>query len=281
MKSRNAKQRKGARSDRRRGVANDKIIERRLGRDRRVRVVYVGCEGRRTEPDYLDHLTEDYGRQGDERRFHIHPVVDRNGLLPTEAVDRVHEKMRDHGGDCEGWVLFDRDGMDRDPDIHRALGKAAAHKIEVGFSHPSFDLWLLLHFQPFSGAQRGSSVAIVERLRNAKEATGFHDYDKRNNKSIDDARWAALRGNLDDAVKNARKLVDHCEHQGCRADKATTVPDSGEAAEVPPEQWSARSGHKEHCPVLGRDPSTDVWRLLVALGIVATGRGHAQAATTL
>jgi hypothetical protein len=196
--------------------------------------------------------------------FRIQPVAKKNGMLPTKTVEAV----RRYADTDEAWVVFDRDGDDRDEDIRRALEEAAASKIEVGFSHPSFDLWLLLHFQPFSGAQSGSSKIVIEKLRSAPGADAFKNYDKRNDKSVKGLRRDALRGREKAAATNAKALVATCEHGDCKAGRAQVKPVERDAAAAPPPQWSARSGHAAHCLALGRDPSTDVWRLLAALGIV-------------
>jgi hypothetical protein len=100
--------------------------------------------------------------------------------------------------------------------IQRGSAKAAASKIEVGFSHPSFDLWLLLHFQPFSGAQSGSSKIVIEKLRSAPGADAFKNYDKRNDKSVKGLRRDALRGREKAAATNAKALVATCEHGDSR-----------------------------------------------------------------
>ncbi|WP_239340659.1 RloB family protein [Frankia sp. CiP3] len=238
-------------------------LDRRPGAgSRAVRVLYVACEGESTEPDYLDYLTEEFGDgDGDRPPFRIQPVWRRNGMLPTETVAAV----RLYAGTDEAWVLFDRDGPDRDADIRRALKDAATFKIEVGFSHPSFDLWLLLHFQSFSGAQRGGSKIVVEKLRGAE---AFEDYDNRNNKSVKGVRRDALRGREKTAAANARALVDVCAHGACNAEQAKSKPVDRSAADESSVGWSARSGYSPHCSVLRRDPSTDVWRLLAALGLV-------------
>lgn len=225
----------------------------------------MACEGERTEVDYLNHLTAEFGDgDGNRPRFRIQPISKKNGLLPTEAVEAV----RHYADTDEAWVLFDRDGADRDEDIRQALKAAAVSRVEVGFSHPSFDLWLLLHFQPFTGAQNGSSRIVVEKLRNAPGAEAFKDYDRRNDKSVQGSRRDALRGRESKAAANARALVGACEHGDCTARSADAGPVEGDARAQPSPRWSARSGHSEHCAALNRDPSTDVWRLLAALGIV-------------
>jgi hypothetical protein len=56
----------------------------------------------------------------------------------------------------------------RSPPIreHNAEAPANGRKdVQIGFSHPSFDLWLLLHFQQLSNPQDGSSAQVHEKLR--------------------------------------------------------------------------------------------------------------------
>jgi hypothetical protein len=136
-------------------------------------VLYVACEGESTEPDYLQYLNEEFGDGDGANRqpFRIQPVYRKNNMSPLQAVEAV----RDHAAEDEAWALFDRD---EHHDIPQAMRTAAEHKIELGFSHPSFDLWLLLHFQPFSGTQSGSSRIVAEKLRKAKGAESFKNFGK-------------------------------------------------------------------------------------------------------
>lgn len=245
---------------------------------RAERVLYVGCEGESTEPDYLNLLNSAFGGgSGHEgQRFRIQPVYAKNGMTPAQAVASV----RDTAKEDEAWALFDRDDHH---DIPQALREAAEDSTEICFSHPSFDLWLLLHFQAFGGSQSGSSKLVVEKLRQAHPA--FKGFDKRNDKSIKDDRRAALSDpqKVKDAVSNAKSLVKRCEHGSCRADNAKTHPYDRDKPAKSTTAWSARSGHAPECEVLRRDPSTDVWRLVVSLGIVpdstrsASRRGYGYA----
>ncbi|MFI1071899.1 RloB family protein [Streptomyces puniciscabiei] len=234
---------------------------------KRQRVLYVACEGESTEPDYLAYLNRRFGdgeRTG--QPFIIHAVWKKNGYKPEEAVDAVKAKAAED----EAWALFDRDEHTRIP---QALAEAAATGVEVCFSHPSFDLWLLLHFQAFGGRQSGSSNGVKEKLRKADPA--FKNFDRRNDKSVKGPRAKALEQKAAQAIAHAQALVSGCEHGACKAAQAKRVGprpqcDGGTAtppAPKSPEQWAARSGHAQDCPMLQRDPSTDVWRLLTSLGI--------------
>lgn len=266
--SRRGRKEQGLGRRKRRGHLEDErpLSPRSSIRSREVRVLYVACEGESTEPDYLQYLNDQFGDGDDQGRqpFRIQPVYRRNGLTPSGVV----EAARKAAGEDEAWALFDRDEWN---DIPQAVKEAAAAGIELAISHPSFDLWLLLHFQPFGGAQNGSSKLVIEKLRQAKGTDAFKDYDKRDDKSIKGARRDALTGREAKAVTNARSLVACCPHGLCGPSSAKTAPIDRGAEPESPMEWAARSGHAQNCPILQRDPSTDIWRLLVALGIYTNG----------
>ncbi|MEU4348570.1 RloB family protein [Streptomyces sp. NPDC023838] len=228
------------------------------------RVLYVGCEGEVTEPHYLDYLNKQFGEgDGIRRPFRIQAVSAANGLIPSHVVAAVRAAAKEY----EAWALFDRDDHH---EIPQALKEAAESNIEVCFSHPSFELWLLLHFQPFSGARSGKNDDVLKKLRAAHK--DFKNFDVRNDKSIQGNRRAALNGKEAEAAKRAKSLVKQCEHGLCNArpDNVGITPVERDAAPESTMKWAARSGHAATCEVLDRDPSTDVWRLLESLGIVTS-----------
>jgi hypothetical protein len=227
-------------------------------------VVYVACEGERTEVDYLYYLNEQFGRGAAERPpFRLIPLARKNGLSPLATVEYV---LAEAGEDDEKWALFDRDGRDRDQEIPKAVRLAAKKRVEVGFSHPAFDLWLLLHFQAFTGREDGRSDAVIRQLR---RVPAFEKYDSHNDKSVRGPRREALRdkNRERDAVRHAKKLVDQCEGGQCSWKEAATEPGGEEFPVQTPQKWMSRSGHSVNCEPLKRDPSTDMWRLLVSLGL--------------
>jgi len=226
-------------------------IKPRVRRPREI--IYVVAEGEVTEYDYCTALSnafaERLGFRIDTPAFHIR----RNGLTPIEVADHaltVAVSMQDglSGSTSspsspikEIWALFDRD---QHPRIPEAIAKLAGRdRIRVAFSHPSFDLWLLLHFTAVSDAQGGSSEQVHARLRNYPTFAGFGSRDKR----ITATRATELMKpeQIATALRNAQALVKHCPTGCC----------------------SALAGHAAHCNPLGRDPSTDVWRLIECLGV--------------
>ena len=216
-------------------------------------VIYVIAEGEVTEYDYCTALSNAFSERLGFRIERPAPQMRKNGLTPIKVADRALAVAAEIGTDRRGsasssaspikeiWALFDRD---QHPKIPEAFAKLAGHeRIRVAFSHPSFDLWLLLHFTAVSDTQGGSSEQVHSRLRTHPGFAGFGSREKR----ITEARAAELMrpDRITAAVRNAKALVKDCPAGCC------SVPD----------------GHAVHCDPLKRDPSTDVWRLIESLGI--------------
>lgn len=204
---------------------------------RPTRIVYVVCEGEVTEYEYFTMVNNDFGDR-DFRLDFPSRRERRRGLKPREVVERAIHAAAEEQADVV-WALFDRD---------QHVGISAAFQdvrdrptIRIGFSNPSFDLWLLLHFQPYTPRTHGSSREVHAKLRSCRGFDGFGGSDKH----ITDERAGVLAGRLPTAVRHARQQVDDCPTKGC----------------------SAAAGHQPACDPLDRDPSTDVYLLIESLGI--------------
>ncbi|TFE58483.1 RloB domain-containing protein [Streptomyces sp. ICN441] len=240
--------------------------------DRSRRVIYVAAEGAKTERDYIALLNDTYGeRDGSRFRLHFcHPGHD-NGLRPEQVVDQV---LAVAGPGDEKWAFFDRDAGDaREGEIPRAMHRAHRNGVQVALSHPSFELWLLLHFQQFTSQENGFSREVLKRLRGHKDAKGYEGYDQQSGdrgKGLGGQRGRALLDRERTAVRNARKLVSLCPYGECSARHADLTPIPAPRTE-PYEDWTRRTGHAPGCDPLKRDPSSDVWRLLASVGIGTEG----------
>lgn len=220
-----------------------------------ARVIHVVAEGQVTEPDYCTALNKYFKNQ---HEFQINtPYSGTKGLHPLEVAESAISAAIE--GDREGdgpphevWALFDRD---QHPDVHKAFSRLREHnaaaaqndhrEVGIAFSHPSFDLWLLLHFQALTTPQDGSSGQVHEKLRGYPAFERFAAKTS-GSKSITAARAAELMQRTETAVRNARALIKQCPGNGC-------TPGAGHAAD---------------CDPLRRDPSTDVWHLIQSLRIV-------------
>jgi hypothetical protein len=194
------------------------------------RIFYVASEGEATETDYLGSLDATYGQ---DLKFVIRMPsrsTRRDGLSPSQVVDEATHAAGDSDF-YQSWGLFDHD---RRPDIDQAYASAIKKGVRVALSHPSFELWLLLHFQDFAAAAQGGDNAIImEKLRTAHPA--FADYGKLD-KRITTRRFVALSeaDRIEQAVARAKRLSRNF---------TTETPGN-------------------------RDPSTDVYLLIEELGIV-------------
>lgn len=194
-------------------------------------VIYVVAEGRRTELDYLDWLNKIYGSRS---RFMIKtllPSEQQNGLKPARVLEHAC-RLAAEPDIKQVWGLFDHDGR---KEIDQVCLSAKPERVHLALSHPSFELWLLLHLREFTPGDRqdGKSDPIIKKLRFAHPA--FADYAKRT-KRIGKSHFDALMEDdgICNAVRRARRLARYFDHET-------------------PSQ---------------RDPSTEVYRLIEALGIV-------------
>jgi hypothetical protein len=198
-------------------------------------------EGEVTERDYLEFINAELGDVG---RFFIHTITKRHGMKPLGVVERAVAMLGELvdqdvvEGRAQVWALFDRD---QHTCIAQAFATAAVAAVQVGFSHPSFDLWLLLHFQNMTSAEDGRSETVHRKLRAADHA--YARFGRNGDKTLAGARARALLGREGTAMLHARLLVDGCPSGLC----------------------SATGGHGADCWPLDRDPSTDVYRLLDSL----------------
>lgn len=218
---------------------------RTLGVNRAQRTLHVVCEGE-TEGDYLNLLEAYFGK---EMRFHVNPYTRPEGFKPTGAVERAIEVRKSlYRDDRENvWVMFDRD---EHFDVEKAVVLARKNKIKVAFSHPSFDLWLWVHFAPGRPTGQGAVVPSSypsSRGRRIRELRS--EGDKR---LLSLVRQGALSANLSQAIKLARRLDAGCESGLCDPDRRAA--DGG------------REPHDDRCAILKRDPSTGVYVLLESLG---------------
>ncbi|MDQ2883199.1 MAG: RloB family protein [Actinomycetota bacterium] len=209
------------------GRAGSRSLEHRTGNA----IFYVVTEGGRTELDYLDWLNKIYGPRC---KFHIRTLLPRtqqNGLKPSDVLEHACH-LAAQPDIKQIWGLFDHDER---PDIDQVCLRAKPGRVHLALSHPSFEMWLLLHLREFTPGHRqdGKSGPIIDKLRSAHPS--FADYGKRR-KRIDKSHFDALMegDGIRKAVHRARCLSRHF------------------ARETPSQ----------------RDPSTEVYRLIEALGIV-------------
>jgi len=173
-------------------------IERRpSGREPYDRVLIV-CEGKRTEPFYIQGLR-------DHDRLHTANVkilgcgADPGTLVSEAKRLRDEEQSRNERYD-RVYCVFDRDEHQTfDP----ACEKAKANGIEVIRSWPRFEFWLRLHFgfsrKPYTGSHgKSASEHCVNDVRKflpryeKASRTIFHELEPKLEYAMDNARKALI-----------------------------------------------------------------------------------------
>jgi hypothetical protein len=122
-------------------------FERPLG-ERRYRVMFVvAVEGSKTEPEYFAWLNRA------NALVRVHCIPSKTHSSPLQVLKRMREHLRREGlaARDRAWLVVDRDQW-----TEEQLGALQGWSLEApqhGFalSNPSFEVWLLLHFEDAAG----------------------------------------------------------------------------------------------------------------------------------
>lgn len=116
--------------------------------------ILVVCEGKITEPHYFKTFSE----------ICANPLVAVKAFggcgVPVSVVAQAVQELellrrnaRRSGNSFEAvfevWAVFDRDEHPH-PQVPEAIQTAKAHGIKVAYSNPCFEVWGLMHFEPYS-----------------------------------------------------------------------------------------------------------------------------------
>lgn len=141
--------------------------------------VLIVCEGEKTEPHYFQEIQSHYQISS------LNIVIDGNsGSNPSSVVNHAKalaKKEEKRGSPFDKvYCVIDRDNH---PCYDSALAQIKAQKGDVfqsAHSVPSFEFWLLLHFEYTTRgyvSQKGSSVG-AQVLSDLKKQEGMSKYDK-------------------------------------------------------------------------------------------------------
>lgn len=169
------------------------------------RIVHVYCEGRVTEPDYLQKCFRVARGGGD-----LVLDVEGGAGTPDTIVKKCVKKKRELSSGSLGrrdsiWAVFD---VDDHPRLTHAYNLATQKKIDVAISNPCIEVWGLLHFCEVDAPM---SRMEAQRLLHSKMAAYHHEKNPRFD-------WAICEPLVKTAISNAEK---GCEN---RAAEGTPVP---------------------------------------------------------
>ena len=172
----------------------------------------IVCEGLKTEPNYLNELRKSL-RLSKERIQILHAertdpigIVEYAYTIFEDGDSRIG--IEKHYYD-KIFVAFDRDqhesydqAITQSKKYHKTLSQRKTNKGKASFeaitSNPSFELWLLLHFQEVD-----APITRQDALQKLRQINGWNDYDKGKTDT-----YLNSCANLDAAQRRADRLLE-------------------------------------------------------------------------
>ncbi len=162
-------------------------FQRPLGCRRYKKLFVISAEGVKTEPQYFAIFN------GEEFMIHVDCLKRRRGSSPPRVLKAMESRIRERGLNAtdEAWLVVDKDRW-TDEQLQELLAWAQ-RRPNYGFclSNPSFEYWLLLHFEEGNGI--GSLKDCTDRLKRY-----LPDYDK----GVDSKQFPSE--NIHQAVRRAK-----------------------------------------------------------------------------
>lgn len=174
--------------------------------------IFIFCEGKNTEPDYLQSYIHEH-HQNCTRLAKINRPInieDTNKNTPVQLVSVAidFKNKLEHPQD-EVWVVYDRESTHKYPDsLHQeAYSEAKNNNIKVALSNICFEYWLLLHLTKASPGMSDCNTLISSRLFKSNfDKIGFKNYSKDSNTSKDAAKFLVKKNYIETAVSNAKEI---------------------------------------------------------------------------
>ncbi len=193
-----------ARARRRLGPESRAGVPRRVSSRRaaKQRILVVG-DGAQTEPNYFRRLRDE---QVVRDRYAV-VVRGAKARTPHNAVKTALneiEKDRQRGQRFDRvWCVLDVETAGENPGLEDAIALARQHRIDVALSNPSFEVWLLAHFERTSASFRGCQE-VIARLNKHWRIVSKADYQKN-----DDRIYQRIACRTQTAVSNARQVREY------------------------------------------------------------------------
>ena len=161
---------------------------RKLAKLKLKKRLFIVCEGKETEPNYLKALIDELDFNGVPVEI---KVVDTKINTPKELV-AVAKSLKEVKQD-EAWAVFDKDGYTKHPE---AFEHARQSDVNIAFSLISFEYWILLHFT-YTTKIFAKSEDVIKYIEDNNFITSY---------SKEGSNYEKTKSKLDVAERNAKKL---------------------------------------------------------------------------
>ena len=147
-------------------------LQRPLGERRYKKLFVIAVEGEKTEPLYFSIFNDD------SRVVHVRCLEGKTESAPPHVLRRMVRYLADEEADLkktdEAWLVVDKDQWSEQQllPLHQWVSKRKRTGPERGFavSNPSFEYWLLLHFE--DGNDIADLRQCIHRLRHHLPESG-------------------------------------------------------------------------------------------------------------
>jgi len=183
----------------------------------RKRSLLIQCEGQKTEPNYLDELCKECGvRQ--RLAVKVRPGKGQNAVVTVEsAIAEGNRKLLGERLYDEVWCVLDVEHAAHEAKLNEAIVRAREHNIRLFLSNPSFEVWLIGHFERVTRDFADGGAAEAYLNAHWRKHIGG-DYEKG-----DPRLYVKLKDQVSAAIDNAQWALETFHGNAlCRTSNAST-----------------------------------------------------------
>ena len=166
---------------------------------RSISKMWIFCEGEKTEIHYFKHLRSDLRIR--KLQIKVNSSDDKNALGVVKYALNFLKHNRDYvTGDIIACV-FDRD-QNSPKDLEGAKKLASDEGIEIIFSNPCFEFWILSHFECYKRS-------LDKEILQSKLISSLGQYSKN-----DHLLYEKTKEHISDAIKFSKDIISMHEKNG-------------------------------------------------------------------
>lgn len=164
-------------------------LTRPIGKRRYRKLFVLATEGAKTEPQYFSMFNSQ------RATVHVKCLKGRTRSAPPQVLKRMKRYMAEEGlrDTDEAWLVADRDQWTDEQlnELYHWTKKAGRKNRHLAVSNPTFELWLLLHFENAKGSITARTCS--DRLK--RHVPDYH-------KSVDVRKFET---GIADAIRRAKE----------------------------------------------------------------------------
>ena len=161
--------------------------------------MWIFCEGEKTEIHYFKQLRSDLRIR--KLQIEVNSPDDKNALGIIKYSLIFLEHSRDYVPGDIIVCVFDRD-QNSTEELERAKKLASNEGIEIIFSNPCFEFWILSHFECYKGQ-------LNKEILKRKLKSSLGEYNKNDNQLYD-----KTKERISDAIKFSKEVISMHENNG-------------------------------------------------------------------